>query len=77
MPNGSKFVEIVCQQREQIPLAMTVIITMALLLLVSALYVSPGDEAFPILVLDFVLIGLSLLFFGGTYWYCIRRSMDE
>jgi len=46
VPNGSKFVEIVCQQREQIPLAMTVIITMALLLLVSALYVSPGTRPF-------------------------------
>lgn len=56
---------------------MTVIITMALLLLLSALFVSPGDEAFPILVLDFALIGFSLLFFGGTYWYCIKRGMEE
>lgn len=77
MPNGSKIVEIVCQQREQIPLAMTVIITMGLLLLLSALFVSPGDQAFPILVLDFALIALSLLFFGGTYWYCIKRGMED
>jgi len=77
VPNGSKVVDLVCQQREQIPLAMTVIITMALLLLLSLLYVSPGSQAFAILVIDFVLIALSLVFFGGAYWYCIRRGMDD
>lgn len=77
MLDGSKVVDVICQQRDQIPLAMTVIITMALLLMLSLLYVSPGDEAFPIVVLDGVLIALSLLFFGGTYWYCIRRAMKD
>jgi len=76
VPNGSKFVEIVCQQRADPARDDRHHHDGAVAPGVGTVRLA-GDEAFPILVLDFVLIGLSLLFFGGTYWYCIRRSMDE
>lgn len=77
MPDDPNLVDVVCRQRDSAPLAMTVMITMGLLLGLSLLYVSPGDDAFPILVIDAVLIAVSLVFFGGIYWYCTRRAMEE
>ncbi len=77
MPDGSKAVDVVCGQRHQIPLALAALIAMGLLLLVSILYVSPGDDAYPIVVIDAVLIVLSLVAFTGTYWYCTRRAMES
>ena len=77
MPDGSKAADLVCGQRDSIPLAITVLVTMGLLLLFSLVFVSPGEEAFPILVIDALLIVFSLLFFGATYWYCIKRAMES
>lgn len=77
MPDGKTPVDVVCGQRENVPLAITVIVTMGVLLSLSLVFVSPGDEAFPIVVIDFVLIVLSLLFFGVIYRYCNKRAMEE
>lgn len=77
MSSREDVVDLVCRRREEIPLALTVLVTMGLLLAFSLLFVSPGDDAFPIVVIDAALLVGSLLFFGGAYYYCIKREMDD
>ncbi|WP_123539331.1 hypothetical protein [Halosimplex salinum] len=77
MPGGTSAVDLVCAQRDNIPMVLAVMATMGVLLALSALFVSPGDDAFPILVFDAVLIVGSLVVFSFTYWYCTNRAMDE
>ncbi len=50
---------------------------MGLFLGLSALYVEPGDNTFPILVLDAVLVVGAFVFFSVTYWYCTQRAMES
>lgn len=69
-------VDLVCSQRDDIPLLLAVMVTMGLLVAFSFVFVSPGDESFPLLVFDAVLIVGSFVGFGLTYWYCTRRAMD-
>lgn len=77
VPSGTDAVELICGMREQMYLVITVLVTMGVLLGFSLLFVSPGDESFPILVLDLVLIAVSLLVFGGAYRYCTKRAMGD
>lgn len=77
MSEEPSIVDVVCGMRQQMLQAVVVLVTMGFLLAFSLLFVSPGDDAFPILVIDVVLIAVSLLFFGGSYWYCTQRAMDE
>lgn len=77
MSEGPSLVDVVCGMREQMLQALSVIVLMGFLAAFSVVFVSPGDDAFPILVIDGVLIAVSLLFFGGSYWYCTKRAMDE
>ncbi|WP_246023028.1 hypothetical protein [Halosimplex halophilum] len=66
-----------CGQRDQIPIALAVMASMGILLLFSFVFVSPGDEAFTVLVMDAVLIVGSTVFFLVTYYLCTRRAMDD
>ncbi|WP_436906917.1 hypothetical protein [Halosimplex marinum] len=77
MSRRTTAVELVCGQREQIPVALAVMISMSVLLAFSFVFVSPGDESFPILVFDAVLIVGSTAFFLVTYYYCTKRAMDD
>ena len=77
MSKTSTLRELVCAQRNRMKPVLGVMVTMALFLALSALYVGPGDDAYPILVLDFVLVGGSIAFFGGAFWYCTKCEMDE
>ncbi|QPV62050.1 hypothetical protein I7X12_15025 [Halosimplex litoreum] len=77
MPGGTSAVDLVCAQRDNIPIALAVMMSMGALLVFSFVFVSPGDEAFVILVIDAVLIGVSTAFFIGTYYYCTKRAMDD
>lgn len=67
----------VCGMRGHMQLAMTVLITMGVLLGFSLIFVSPGDESYPILVIDFILIAVFLVLFGGAFWYCTKRAMNR
>ncbi|QLH79726.1 hypothetical protein HZS55_21600 [Halosimplex rubrum] len=77
MPGGTSAVDLVCAQRDNIPVGLAVMISMGILLAFSFLFVSPGDEAFTVLVIDAVLIVGSTAFFLVTYYYCTRRAMDD
>ncbi|GAA0283313.1 hypothetical protein [Halobacterium noricense] len=77
MSKTSTLLDLVCAHRPQMKVALAVLIACGLLLGLSALVVSPGDDAWPILVIDGVLVGGGIVFFAGTYWYCTKRAMDE
>lgn len=77
MSTSSWLLDLLCANRERMKMAMGLLIVCGLLLGLSALYVGPGDESFPLLVIDIVLVGGGLAFFGGSYWYCTKRAMDE
>ncbi|WP_436931351.1 hypothetical protein [Halosimplex halobium] len=77
MSGGKTAVDFVCSQRDQIPIALAVMISMGFLLLFSLVFISPADESFPILVMDAVLIVGSTAFFLVTYYYCTKRAMDD
>ncbi|MDS0282725.1 hypothetical protein [Haloarcula onubensis] len=66
----------VCEQRNQIPLLLAVVIVMGLLLAFSLLFVQPGTAAYVIALVDLLLVVGCLVTFGGTYWYCTKRAMD-
>lgn len=67
----------VCEQRDRIPLLLAVVIVMGLLLGFSFLFVQPGTAAYVIALVDLLLVVGALVTFGGTYWYCTRRAMDD
>jgi hypothetical protein len=69
-------VDAVCEQRDQIPLLLAVVIVMGLLLGFSFLFVQPGTAAYVIALVDLILVVGSLVVFGGTYCYCTKRAMD-
>jgi len=69
-------VDAVCEQRDQIPLLLAVVIVMGLLLGFSFLFVQPGTAAYVIALVDLILVVGCLVVFGGTYWYCTKRAMD-
>ena len=67
----------VCEQRDQIPVLLAVVFVMGVLLAFSLLFVEPGTAAYVISLLDAILVVGSLVVFGGAYWYCTRRAMNE
>lgn len=77
MSKKSALLDLVCAQREQMRLILALFIAMGLLLGLSVLVVEPGDEAFPILVIDIVLVVGGFVFFSAAYWYCTKRAMDD
>jgi hypothetical protein len=74
---ASTLLDLVCAQRNRMKPILALLIASGLLLALSALYVGPGDDAFPILVLDAVLVVGSIGFFGVGFWYCTKREMNE
>ena len=70
-------VDAVCEQRNQLPLMLAVVIVMGLLLAFSLLFLQPGTAAYVIALVDAILLGGCLIVFGGAYWYCTRRAMDD
>ena len=77
MSMTSRLLDLVCAQRHRMKPLFALMVAMALLLGLSALYVGPGDDSYPILVLDVVLVGGALAFFGVAFRYCTKREMDE
>lgn len=76
MAEGPGLLDIVCGMRGRMQLAMAVLITMGLLVGMSLLFVSPGDDSYPIIIFDLIIIGVFLVLFAVAFWYCTRRAMD-
>lgn len=70
-------VDSVCDQRNQIPLLLAVVIVMGVLLAFSFLFLEPGTAAYVIALVDAILVGVGLVVLGGSYWYCTKRAMDD
>lgn len=70
-------VDAVCEQRDQLPLLLAVVIVMGLLLGFSFLFLQPGTAAYVIALVDLILVAVGLVTFGGTYWYCTKRAMEN
>lgn len=77
MSKRSALLDLVCAQRKQMRLILGLLIAMGLFLGLSLLYVEPGDDSYPILVIDIVLVVGAFAFFSTTFWYCTKRAMDE
>jgi phosphotransferase system glucose/maltose/N-acetylglucosamine-specific IIC component len=77
MSKTSTLLDLLCSQRQQMKVVIAVLIACGLMLGLAALVVSPGDEAWPILVIDAVLVVGGFALFSGTYWYCTKRAMSE
>ena len=77
MSKTSTLLDLLCSQRQQMKVVIAVLIACGLMLGLAALVVSPGDEAWTILVIDAVLVAGGFALFSGTYWYCTKRAMTE
>ncbi|MFW6382437.1 MAG: hypothetical protein ACOCZD_00175 [Haloferacaceae archaeon] len=77
MSKTSTVLDLLCAHREQMKVVIAVLIACGLMLGLAALFVSPGDEAWPILVIDAVLVVGGFGLFSGSYWYCTKRAMNE
>lgn len=71
------FFDAVCEQRNQIPVMLAVVIVMGLLLAFSLLFVEPGTASYVIALVDAILVVGCLVVFGGAYWYCTKRAMEK
>ncbi|AZQ15409.1 MULTISPECIES: hypothetical protein [Halorubrum] len=69
------FLDVVCEQRNQLPLMLAVVIVMGVLLGFSLLFLEPGTAAYVIALIDAILVVGALVVFGGAYWLCTRRAM--
>lgn len=65
-----------CDQRDQLPLLMGVVIVMGLLLAFSFAVLDAGSASYVIAVVDAILVVGLLAVFGSAYWYCTTREME-
>lgn len=77
MSKTTALLDLVCGQRKQIQLILGLLVSMGLFLVLSVLFVAPGDRSFPILIIDIVLVFSAFVSFSAIYWYCTSRAMDE
>ncbi|MFC5368956.1 hypothetical protein [Salinirubrum litoreum] len=67
----------VCEQRNQIPLLLAVVLVMGVLLAFSFLFLEPGTAGYVIALVDAILVGGCLVTFVGVYWYCTKQAMGS
>lgn len=77
MSKTSTLLDLIAAQREQMKVILALLIISGLLLALSAAFVGPGDQAYPILIIDIVLVVGAFVFFSGAYWYCTKREMND
>ncbi|WP_440767104.1 hypothetical protein [Natronorubrum sp. DTA7] len=77
MSKMSMLLDLIAAQREQMKVILALLIMSGLLLALSAAFVEPGDQAYPILIIDIVLVVVAFIFFSSAYWYCTKRAMDD
>ncbi|MEF8800850.1 MAG: hypothetical protein V5A56_07430 [Halolamina sp.] len=77
MARRDAVLDIVCSQRDRIPVLMAAVIVMGLLLAFPLLLLESDSPGYVIAVIDAILVGISLVVFGSTYWYCTKRAMED
>ncbi|WP_148416099.1 hypothetical protein [Haloferax sp. KTX1] len=70
-------VGVICDQRDRFPLFVAIGIVMGLLLGFSLLYLEPGTAAYAIALVDVGLVAVTVVGFGGGFWLCTKRSVEE
>ncbi|CQR48644.1 MULTISPECIES: hypothetical protein [Haloferax] len=70
-------VDVICDQRDRFPLFVAIGIVMGLLLGFSLLYLEPGTAAYAIALVDVGLVAVTVVGFGGGFWLCTKRSVEE
>ncbi|WP_247003876.1 hypothetical protein [Halosolutus gelatinilyticus] len=77
MSKTSALLDLVAAQREQMKVVLALLIASGLMLALAIPFVEPGDKAFPILVIDVVLVAVGFVTFSALYWYTTKREMDD
>lgn len=77
MSKTSVLLDLLTAQREQMKVVIALLIACGLMLVLAIPFVDPGDGAYPILILDLVLVVAGLIAFSAMYWYCTKRAMNE
>lgn len=77
MSKKSALLNLVCAQRSQMRIILALLAAMGVFLALAAPFLEPGDESYPILVIDAVLLVATFVFFAATFRYCTRRAMDD
>lgn len=75
MPLIETVLDAVCEQRNQLPLLLAVVMVMGVLVGFSLLFLEPGTAAYVIALVDVILVVACFVVFSGAYWYCTRRAM--
>lgn len=77
MSKKSALLDLVCAQRSQMQVILALLVVMGVFLGVSAPYLEPGDESYPLLVIDAVMLVGAFVLFAVTFRYCTKRAMDD
>ncbi|MFB6138841.1 MAG: hypothetical protein ABEJ26_00210 [Halosimplex sp.] len=77
MPGREAVVDAACGQREQAKPLLLVLSFLAALLAISLLVLDPNTVAYNMALLDVGVLAVGFVLFGGTFWYCTRREMDD
>lgn len=70
-------VEAACSRREQAKPLLLVMAMLAALTVFSLLSLEPNTAAYNIALVDVGILAVGFVLFGGTFWYCTRRGMDD
>ncbi|WP_436923409.1 hypothetical protein [Halosimplex amylolyticum] len=77
MSARESIVNAACSQRQQAKPLLLVLAVLTALLAFSLFYLEPQTPAYNIALIDIGVLALGFVLFGGTFWYCTRREMDE
>ncbi|WP_415378483.1 hypothetical protein [Halosimplex sp. TS25] len=77
MSARESIVNAACSQRQQAKPLLLVLAVLTALLVFSLFYLEPETPAYNIALVDAGILAIGFALFGGTFWYCTRREMDE
>ncbi|QSG05054.1 hypothetical protein [Halapricum desulfuricans] len=77
MARRDAVLDVVCSQRDRIPVLIAAVIVMGLLLTFPLLLLESDSPGYVIAVIDAIIVAVSLVVFGSTYWYCTKRAMQD
>lgn len=77
MSARESIVDAACSQRQQAKPLLLVFGVLTAMLAFSLLYLEPDTTAYNIALVDTGILIVGYLLFGGTFWYCTRREMDD
>lgn len=77
MPARESIVNAACSQRQQAKPLLLVLSVLTAMLVFSLFYLEPQTPAYNIALIDAGVLLIGFVLFGGTFWYCTKREMDE